>query len=50
MRRICVSWELHADEDEVVQMVQDLESDGFLLSRRFNRFCVYVDFGRFLPK
>jgi hypothetical protein len=30
--RITVSWGLHAEEDEVVQRVQDLESDEFLQS------------------
>jgi hypothetical protein len=49
VRRICVSWRLCAEEDEVVQMVQDLESDEFLLSRLLDRFCVHVDFRRFLP-
>jgi hypothetical protein len=34
----------------VVQRVQDIESDGFLLSRRLDRFCVYVDFERFFAK
>jgi hypothetical protein len=34
----------------VVQMVQDLESNGFLQSRRLDRFCVHVDFRWFLPK
>jgi hypothetical protein len=50
VRRIWVLCELRAEEDEVVQSVQDLESNRFLLSWRFDRFCVHVDFGRFLPK
>jgi hypothetical protein len=41
---------LRVEEDEVVQRVQDLERDGFLLSWLLDQFCVYVDFGRFLPK
>jgi hypothetical protein len=36
---------LRAEEDEVVQRVQDLESDRFLLLRWLDRFCVHVDFG-----
>jgi hypothetical protein len=35
---------------KVVQRVQGLESDGFLLSRRLDRFCVHFDFERILPK
>jgi hypothetical protein len=38
------------EEDKVVHMAQDLESDGFLLLQRLNRLCVYVDFGWFLPQ
>jgi hypothetical protein len=33
----------------VVQRIQDLENDGFLLSWRLDRFCVHVNFGWFLP-
>jgi hypothetical protein len=50
VRRIWVSWRLRAEEDEVVQRVQDLESDGFLLSWWLDRFSVHVDFKRFLSK
>ena len=38
------------EEDKVVHMAQDLESDGLLLLQRLNRLCVYVDFGWFLPQ
>jgi hypothetical protein len=34
----------------VVQKVQDLESDEFLLSWQLDRFYVHVDFKRFLLK
>jgi hypothetical protein len=50
VRRIWVLCGLRAEENEVVQRVQDLESNSFLLSWRFDRFCVHVDFGQFLPK
>jgi hypothetical protein len=36
------------EEDKVVHTAQDLESDGFLLLKRLNRLCVYVDFRWFL--
>jgi hypothetical protein len=38
------------NEDEEVRKIYDLESDGFLLSRRLDRLCVYVDFKQFLFK
>lgn len=41
VRKIWVSWRLHAREDKVVQRVQDIGSDGFLLSWRLDRFCVH---------
>jgi hypothetical protein len=34
----------------VVQRVDDLESDEFLLSWQLDRFCIHVDFKRFLSK
>jgi hypothetical protein len=46
--RIWVSLRLRVEEDKVVHTAQDLESDGFLLLKRLNRLCVYVDFRWFL--
>jgi hypothetical protein len=50
VRRIWVSLRLRVEEDKVVHMDQDLESDGFLLLQRLNQLCVYVDFGWFCPQ
>jgi hypothetical protein len=32
------------EKDKYVHRAQDLERDGFLLLKRLNRLCVYVDF------
>jgi SHS2 domain-containing protein len=38
------------EENKVVHKAQDLESDEFLLLKRLNRLCVYIDFGWFLSQ
>lgn len=38
------------EKDKYIYKVQDLESGGFLLSRRYYRFCVQVEFERFSLK
>jgi hypothetical protein len=45
-----VWWGLRAEEHEVVQRVQNLESGEFLLLWRLGQFCIHVDFVLFLSK